>query len=188
MVLFLYKPHVTGPEGNITTPDIVIDRLFVDGKVKSLGGLTTELAHQVDGDQSPFAAYAITALGGGALISPALCIGDTVTVARSAWRLNNLDEHIGSVTLNGRSLTVVGLPSQVIEVAGGSGDTLPRGYMLVCQSGTSENRAELRDDTKDRSLAHRLFLSDVNADRWGDSRPKPRYSIGPTQKEIPHFI
>jgi hypothetical protein len=188
MALFLYKPHVAGPEGNITTPDIVIDRLFVDGKVKPLGGLTIELAHEVDGDQSPRAGYAITALGGGALISPALCLGDTVAVARSAWRVNNLDGHIGAVSLNGTPLSEVGLPSQVIEAAGGSSDTLPRGYMLICQSGFSDNRAELLDNAKNRSLIHRLFLSDVNADRWGESRPKPRYSVGPTQKEIPHFI
>ena len=188
MALFLFKPHVIGPENNITTPDIIIDRLFVDGLFKPLGNLTSELAHQVVDGEQIVAAYAVTALGGGALISPALCFSDTVVVARNAWRLNNLDGHIDSVTLNGTDLSDLTLPSAMIEAAGGTSDTLPRGFMLICRGASLENRAELADGTLGRNLSHKLILTDVNEDRWGDVRPKPRYSIGPTQKEIPHFI
>ena len=102
--------------------------------------------------------------------------------------LNNLDGHIDSVTLNGTDLSDLTLPSAMIEAAGGISDTLPRGFMLICRGASLENRAELADGTLGRNLSHKLILTDVNEDRWGDVRPKPRYSIGPTQKEIPHFI
>ena len=55
MSLFLYKPHVEGPEGNVTTPDIVIDRVFVGSTPTPLTVLTTELYHQAEpGGQSSF--------------------------------------------------------------------------------------------------------------------------------------
>lgn len=188
MALFLFKPHVTGPEGNITSPDVVIDRLFVNGDVRPLGFLTSELAHQVADVETPRPAYAITAMGGGALISPALCLSSAVVVARKAWRLNNLDGHVENVTLNGTTLAELGLPSYCIAAAGGSGDTLPRGFMLICESDAKDNRAELIDPNLGRRLDQRLSLSDMNEDSWGPDRPSPRYSIGPTQKDIPHFI
>jgi hypothetical protein len=33
-----------------------------------------------------------------------------------------------------------------------------------------------------------LTLSLISEDRWGDVRPKPRYSVGPMMKEVQHYI
>ena len=88
--MFLLKPHVTGPEGQITTPDVVVDRLLVDGKGRSLGLLTHDCWQEVEADASSCPAYALMALGGGALILPAQVMSSGMVIAaRSAWRLNN---------------------------------------------------------------------------------------------------
>ncbi|SVA28336.1 uncharacterized protein METZ01_LOCUS81190, partial [marine metagenome] len=47
MAIFLFQPHVAGPQGNITTPDVAIDRVFVNGTPKPLNDLTSEICHQV---------------------------------------------------------------------------------------------------------------------------------------------
>jgi len=189
MAFFLFKPHVAGPQGNITTPDIAIDRLFVNGAPKPLNDLTSEISHQVEGEDTAVAAYAVTALGGGALLSPAIVLSSgLLVVARKAWRLNNLDGTIGAVTLNGEALDRVGLPADAIVQAGGDGDALPRGYMVMRTGGPTTDQAELKDAARDRALDLKVILEDVGDDRWGPDRPKPRYAIGPTMKEIPHFI
>jgi len=189
MSLFLFKPHVTGPEGNITTPDIVVDRLFVDGDLRPLGLLGSDLWLQAAADETARAGYAVIALGGGALISPALVLGSgPVVVTRKAWRLNNLDGHIGEVTLNSVTLASVGLPAAIIQAAGGTGDALPRGYMLVQTAAGDTRNADLADSALGRELTHRVVFEPVDRDRWGDARPKPRYSVGPMMKEVPHFI
>ena len=189
MSLFLFKPHVVGPEGNITTPDILIDRVFVDGQVTSINNVTSETYLQIAAGETARAAYVITALGGGALIGPALVMSSGRVVAgRSAWRLNNLDGNIARVTLNGTALSALKLPADVIETAGGFGDTLPRGYQLLCTAPETATTARLDDPSRDRSLEAKLVLTSVNDDRWGDERPKPRYSVGPMMKEVPHFI
>ena len=189
MSLFLYKPHVEGPEGNITTPDIVIDRVFVGGTPTPLTVLTTELYHQVEQGEEANSRYALTALGGGALISPAVRLASgSIVLARKAWRLKNLAGHLDAVALNGQSLGEVGLPSELISENGGSGEVLPRGFLVVCENAVPGNRATLWDGKLGRSLDHQVVLEDVTADRWGGRRPDPRYSVGPTKREVPHFI
>jgi len=189
MSLFLFKPHVEGPEGNITTPDVVIDRVFVNGVLKSTNLVNTESYHEVDESDLAYPAYGIIALGGGALISPAVIIGsERICLSRMAWRLNNLNENVGAVTLNGISLSALKLPANLIEAAGGVGDTLPRGYLLICVASETSTHATLVDPTLKRELRHRLKLSLISEDRWGGVRPLPRYSVGPMMKDIPHFI
>ncbi len=189
MSLFLYKPHVEGPDGNITTPDIVIDRVFVGGTPTPLTVLTTELYHQVAQGEEADSRYALTALGGGALISPAVRLASgSIVLARKAWRLKNLVGHLDAVALNGKSLNEVGLPSELISGNGGSGEVLPRGFLVVCDSAVPGNRATLSDDKLGRLLDHGVVLEDVAADRWDGRRPDPRYSVGPTKREVPHFI
>lgn len=188
MSLFLLKPHVVGPEGNITSPDVVVDRLFVNGAVVPVSLLTHEAWQQVAPGEISRAAYGIMALGGGALILPAVVLGSGLVVAsRRAWRLNNLDGHVERVTLNGVPLSDVAMPSTEIEALGGAGDALPRGYLLIRTGGEAQD-AVLSDPERGRALEHRVVLGSVEVDRWGHERPRPRYSIGPTQKEIPHFI
>ncbi|MEX0283214.1 MAG: hypothetical protein AB3N23_01240 [Paracoccaceae bacterium] len=191
--MFLLKPHVTGPKGQITTPDIVVDCLIVDGQKRALGLLTHDAWQGVEPDAKAQAGYGVMALGGGALILPVLVLSNGfVVAARCAWRLNNLDDHIGEVTLNGAGLSEVGLPSALIAQVGAKGDALPRGFLLVQTSGEALSgpvvTATLSDPKLDRSLTHNLHLTSVEQDRWGDARPQPRYSVGPTQKEVPHFI
>ncbi len=189
MSLFLYKPHVEGPEGATTTPDIVIDRVFVDGAVKPVNFLCSGTHQQIEDGEICRPAYAVTAIGGGALISPAVVVGEArICVARMAWRLANLDETIGSVTLNGQRLDALRLPADLINAAGGSGDTLPRGYQLLCTLQEPASEALLEDAGRGRSLVHRIATVPVGEDRWGDRRPKPRYSVGPMMKEVQHFI
>lgn len=189
MSFFLFKPHVVGPEGSTTTPDIMVDRVFLNGDLRPVNSLSSECWQQVGARVAADAAYAIIALGGGALIAPALVLqDDPVVVARKAWRLNNLDGHIGDVTLNGTRLEELDLPATIIERAGGTGDTLPRGYMMLCSKPGDTRDAELADPVRQRSLSHRVVFEPMDQDRWGADRPKPRYSVGPTQKDVQHFI
>lgn len=189
MSFFLLKPHVTGPEGQITTPDVIVDHLFVNTEPAPVSLVTHEIWRQGPAGETAEAAYGIMALGGGALIMPALVLSSgPVVAARSAWRLTNLDKHIGSVELNGRRLSEIGLPARMIESAGGAGDALPRGYLLVRTASGSARAAALTDPVLGRTLKHRVVIETAEQDRWGDCRPTPRYSVGPTQKEIPHFI
>ena len=189
MSFFLLKPHVVGPEGHITTPDVIADRLFIDTEPAPISLITHEIWRQAPAGDTAAAAYAIMALGGGALILPTLVLSSgPVVAARSAWRLNNLDKHIGSVELNGRRLSEIGLPAHMIESAGGTGDALPRGYLLVRTASGSACAAVLTDSGLGRTLKHRVVIETTDQDRWGGSRPTPRYSVGPTQREIPHFI
>ena len=189
MSLFLLKPHVTGAEGQVTSPDVIVDRLFVDGELKSIGALTHEAWQQAATVETGQAAYGIMAIGGGALILPAVVLGSgTVIASRGAWRLNNLDDHVGEILLNGIALLTVGLPVHEIEAAGGSGDTLPRGFLLVRTMEGAALNAELTDSKTGRALSHTVVLEDLATDPWGDARPKPRYSVGPTMKDVPHYI
>ena len=132
MSFFLLKPHVVGPEGNVTSPDVIVDHLFIDGEPAPVDRISHEAWQQVRPAETARAAYGIMALGGGALILPAVVLGSgTVVAARAAWRLSNLDGHVNSVQLNGTPLGEIGSPERLISAAGGAGDTLPRGYLLV---------------------------------------------------------
>ena len=187
-MLYLYKPHVTGPGGDVTTPDIIVEYLVVNGAKRPLAMLTTEAWQQAP-DETAQGAYAVTALGGGALLLPAVVLGSGLVVAsRSAWRLNNMDGHIGRVTLNGLPLFDVGLPETIIAAAGGTGDTLPREMLLVQTAVGVSLEVVLDDPVKGRGLRHKVVVEDLSRDRWGDVRPRPRYSVGPTQKEVAHYI
>ena len=188
--MFLLKPHVTGPEGQITSPDVIVDKLFVNGEMRPLALLTHECWQQASADtKMAQAGYGIMALGGGALILPVLELASGLVIAsRQAWRLNNLDGHIAEVTLNATPLADIGLPQQLIEAAGGTGDALPRGYLLVRTMEGAALSAALEDPKLERRLEHSVHLEDMGTDRWGSARPRPRYSVGPTQKDVPHYI
>lgn len=189
MTMFLYKPHVLGPEGAMTSPDLIVDHAFVDGARLPLAQLTMAAWLQTAKEETARASYAVMALGGGALLAPAVVLGDdTVSVARMAWRLNNLDNRIGQVTLNGRPLADIGLPVDMIAAAGGEGDALPRGFLLIRTSDHSRWHATLIDSASDRMLSHKVHPVSVAQDRWGDARPRPRYSVGPTKRDVTHYI
>ena len=188
MSFFLYKPHVVGRAEIVTSPDVIIDHLFVDRRMRPVGLLSSEAWLQVEGEETSQAAYAIVALGGGALIGPAVVLGSgTVAIARKAWRLSYLDGHAERVALNGKTLADAGTPADQIEAAAGSGDALPRGFLLVRTVEGNVRSAELVDPVLGRSLSHRVVLEQMETDRWGEDRPAPRYSVGPTGKDVQHF-
>ena len=187
--MFLFKPHVVGPKGNITTPDVIVDCLIVDNHRRAIGLLTCECWQQVDAGTSATPAYALMALGGGALISPALCLSSGwVVVARKAWRLANLEGHSGTLKLNGQALAEIDAPEQLIVSAGGTGDVLPRGYMVVRTVNASSTDVQMEDPVLNRTLSHRVVFTLLDEDRWGNDRPRPRYSVGPTTRDVTHFI
>ncbi|MEM7300231.1 MAG: hypothetical protein AAF468_04030 [Pseudomonadota bacterium] len=185
MALFLYKPHIMNAAGQITSPDVIADRLWLDGR-KPVHQLTAEYSFQVDGSMDVRAAYALMALGGGVSIAPALVLGDgRVTVSRNAWRLNNLEPHMGEVTLNGAAFP--NDPLDIIAQAGGKGLELPRGVMAIAVGGSAKC-AILADPKSERVIDHRPALNAVDEDPWGSDRPDPRYTVGPTQKEVTHYL
>jgi hypothetical protein len=189
MSLFLFKPHVVGSEDNITTPDIVIDLVYVDGKVRSVNNLTSETYLQIDEGETSHPAFVLTALGGGALIGPAAVLSSgRVCLARKAWRLNNLDGQIAEITLNGTALSALRLPAELIEQAGGNDDTLPLGVQLICTLPDEGTTAVLADAKRGRELTHNMVVTAAASDRWVGKRPKPRYSVGPMMKEVQHFL
>jgi len=189
MSLFLFQPHITGPEGAVTTPDVIVDHVFLDGAPKPVGLISANPWQQVNPAETAQAGFAITALGGGAILSPVVVLGSgMIIVSRQAWRLNNLHDHIGEVTLNGQPLSDVGLPDVLVCDAGGTDDALPRGYMVIGLVTGNSVTSELADPILARSLSHRVVFEPLDQDRWGADRPKPRYSVGPTQKDVTHYI
>ena len=70
MSFFLYKPHITGPSNNITTPDIIIDRVVIHTDNTTQLVPSNQLSSQVEIQltNDPFEAtpcYVLVAAGGG---------------------------------------------------------------------------------------------------------------------------
>ena len=191
MALFLFRPHIENDEGQVTTPDVVVDRVYLDSGWKPVDLLSSELFHQAENAQEARSAYAVTALGGGAIISPMVVLGTGVMVAgRTAWRLSSLAAATEGLTLNGTSVDRLVPPASLVESAGGADGVLSRGVMAVC-TGPQGKTAELQfDDANGRqhSISCAVDLELPGADRWEGSAPPPRYSVGPTQRDVPHFI
>lgn len=188
MTFFLFKPHVEGPKGDITSPDIMIDRVFVDGELGSVNLLTDTIYHHTISSKAK-PAFAITALGGGALIAPVVVLDSgLICLARKAWRLNNLEGHLASVSLNGEPLETLAKPNKIIATAGGEGDAMPRGYMLICTTSNESMTCELFDSVLNRNLSHKVIAEFPFKDRWGELRPNARYSVGPTNEKVHHYI
>lgn len=112
MAHILYKPHVVGPEGHITTPDIVIDRVALQtGAERHLLPVhriwpAVEL-QVIEGEFELAPAYAAVGCGGGALLGVAAILrarGQAIAtadvlLARAAWRLRNIIDHFGKLQL-----------------------------------------------------------------------------------------
>ena len=177
---FLFKPHIEGPKGLITTPDVIIDRLFIsvdsDLTPTSTSLLTSAYSQQSSKSERDAPLYALSSLGAGIIISPGATLSNgPINIARKGWRLNNL----------------AGTPEILINQIGGCGDRMPRGLMVVClgswRQANKNFGVKLVDPILGRTLKHQLIFEDVTIDRW-KFRPVPRYSIGPTQREIKHYI
>jgi len=196
MSYFLFKPHIEGPKGLITTPDVIIDRLFVcvDSELTPISTslLTSAYSQQSSKSQRVAPLYALTSLGAGIIISPGAKLANgPINIARKGWRLNNLAGHTERIMLNETALTDLSTPEILINQISGCDDRMPRGLMVVCLGSWKQAKktfaVELVDSTLGRTLKHQLIFEDVSIDRW-KYRPVPRYSIGPTQRDIKHYI
>ncbi len=158
MTFFLYKPHVVGPTNNITTPDIVIDRVSVlagtDAYRVPVQRLSNSVELQADGGElSVEPAYVLVAAGGGVLVGLGALVRGTdhpqstadLLVARTAWRLQNLTGHFASLelaTLSGpagdstktgsASVSDLAEPVDIIKRMNGTNEALPRGIAELC--------------------------------------------------------
>ncbi len=159
MTHYSYKPHVHGPN-NITTPDILIDRLYrtlnIEDGIDLLGvgvkQLTSSVELQFSASKLTFTpAYVLIAAGGGVLLGVGAEIYDGtqgtdanfMLVARFAWRLkylqDNLDKmkfiiKVGPVSEQQIIEEIVfnrfPSPGTLIEQLNPEGTELPRGSMI----------------------------------------------------------
>jgi hypothetical protein len=162
MAHFLYKAHVYGPENNVTSPDILIDKAWVtvgSGGTAHVSSITVDkLSSRVEsevnaGEFSITPAYFLIAAGGGVLLSVGAQVygpvdgeaSSTLLVGRYAWRLRNVIEHVGSLELtilkgpvaNAHPLGKISVnelpdPQAVVGCVGYDAEALPRGAMVCC--------------------------------------------------------
>ena len=158
MSFYLYRPHIAGPSNNITTPDIIIDRVAIHTGNTTQLVPSNQLSSQVEIQltNEPFEAtpcYVLVAAGGGVLFSTGIIInssGDSLgsaqmLVSRSAWRFINLSKHLSTLeltTYNGRAanpkvcgnqaINELQEPSDIMEQISGNREALPRGTMVFC--------------------------------------------------------
>ena len=186
--MFLFKPHVEGLEGQITSPDIVIDRVFVDSDEKPVSRLTSEIVQTVETGETARAAFALTAVGGGLLVGPAVILSSGVmSIARRAWRWRHVADRLDGVSLNGVPLDATDSPEEWIESLGGRDGALPRGLMAV-RPGAEGSTATLHDAFAESQPDPSGRARAAGQRPLDGKRPMPRYSVGPTQREVQHYI
>jgi len=158
MSFFLYRPHVTGPSNNITTPDIIIDRVAIHTGNTTQWVPTNQLSSQVEIQltNEPFEStpgYVLVAAGGGVLFSIGAVVNtrgnslgsSQMLVSRSAWRFVNLSKHLTTLELTTytgpaaspevcgkQALCELQEPADIMEQISGNREALPRGTMVFC--------------------------------------------------------
>lgn len=214
MAHLLYRPHVVGPEDDITTPDVVLDRLAVwesdERHLVPVHRVTQAAEVQALEEVRVTPAYALLGCGGGPLLSIAAIVRTTgqalttadVLLSRSAWRLRNVLPQFETLKLqlqigNDNEATTIGAGPKLTTLSdqpGGSEPAIPRGILEVCAtpSMTIETSAPcviqlaLSDSTRNRTIGHITTLESIASDRW-ESRPLPRYTVGPVG-DVKHYI
>lgn len=184
MSFFLYKPHVYGPEG-VTTPDVIIDQLEVQHK--SLRDMpfapetiSSEPVWHVREYVRLQPGFMYTAIGGGTLFSPILMSGNWRFFApRCAWRLRHMKqepvvvdffEHTQEFAIDREELDDRGKAKIRVLDFNEQADA-PIGASLTLRCGNDRLRA---------SLGIEPLMKKTPG-------TKPRYSIGPTRKEVKHY-
>ena len=213
---YLYKPHVQGPE-YITTPDLLVDRLYkviktsngVDLQVSGVHELSAVPEVQCNLQATKVVpAYFLAAAGGGCLLSIGVeCKingSRSFIISRFAWRLKYINNHFaqldfsinaGTPHASKVSMQVFASPSSILEQFTGQADQLPKGVMVCVGAANAVQEIKdpgimeinLSDTQLNRSLTLRLSLLDDQQDQW-NKRPLPRYSVGPTTEDVKHYI
>ena len=215
MTHVLFRPHVAGAENQITTPDVVIDRVAIECSGTShyapVQRVTTRVAVQaLPSDLTLVPGYALIAAGGGVLVGLAALVHGCddrpatadVLLARSAWRLRSLAAHFRSLEMSvdargssGRvRVSELAQPSDLLTRTDGGELVLPRGTAIVCCSTALARTvrapftftSRLSDEKLARCLAHSVELRSVDEEPWPE-RPLPRYAVGPVG-DVKHYI
>jgi hypothetical protein len=101
---FVYHPHVHQSDGTVITPDIAIDRVFASGAdglaACPVSRLTSAAAiQQPAGAPIGTPAVILLAASYGLLIAPGVILEDALALSRAAWRLDDIRDGYGDVTL-----------------------------------------------------------------------------------------
>ncbi|MEM6683857.1 MAG: hypothetical protein AAF607_16600 [Pseudomonadota bacterium] len=186
MSFFLYKPHVHGPEG-ITTPDILIDHVFVSAEEGdeyiSAHTLTSESYLTLPHSTFVFPAYATIAAGAGAIIAPMLCIENgRYVLSRQAHRVAHLpDEEI-----------YLGFENEAWPLPEVQSPLDHRGHCRICMYPQASTELLVPDRVDVTLLARTSVLSELNVHAepaaMAPSKATPRYSVGPQSGDVKHYI
>ena len=210
--MFLFKPHVTGPENNVTTPDVLIDRIAVtdDDKLNRVPcqRVTSEQQIEITAGAYLQAAFTLVAAGGGVLFCPTLLVTGTsdqttisdIVLPRYAWRLKNFNRQKAALTAvfalasNVEKIVVEMKSINRLTQSRGINNELARGVAISCAIGEPQAFAKthqfaclsITDEEQARSLEQATKLQAVDLDVWPD-RPPPRYAVGPVNT-TKHYI
>ncbi|MEM1261653.1 MAG: hypothetical protein AAGH76_04620 [Pseudomonadota bacterium] len=206
----LLRPHVANANRDITSPDVLIDRVWVDQN-GSKTYLPIQRLSQKDGLQMPAGPMTVTAAGlwtaagGGPVFTIAvglrphgapLQMADFI-VSRGAWRWRNVIEHWSSCRLSvvgtqteQFTLSTEQIPAAIDEPS----STLPRSVALLTElaersfDGTGTHRIEIRlsDPATGLELTQGVMVHTLGDDD-GSDRLAPRYAVGPAV-EVEHYI
>ncbi|MGD1954857.1 MAG: hypothetical protein ACFBZ9_06410 [Sphingomonadales bacterium] len=183
MSFFLYKPHVYGPAG-VTTPDIIIDYLRTDeGKVISPQMLTSDTFLSAQGTMHVTPAYGKIAAGGGALIAPMLLLDDgRYVLPRLAWRIGHLPDQPICLSFRHASWALPGAKERITV----------RGHCEISLFAKKTCEVTLPSTvdiflTQDGEKPLPLTLH-IDACSKAPATQNARHSVGPTRKEVKHYI
>lgn len=204
MSFFLAKPHVENGDGEIITPDILIDRLFAfrDGKATpvSVGALSHDVVAQVANRAGVTPAVVVIAAGAGPILSPAIVLDDgRVHLARKAWRLRHLGDAADAIDLelNSEKASLDDnspVSAAIASAPGSTGNSLARGMAVIAaieslshnQTAPCRLTVTMSDRTTGRALRHSVDIVRADAEMW-ERRPQPEYSTGPQKKSVQHY-
>ena len=194
MTYILFKPHVYGSGNSVTTPDILIDKLYItyesgkgaDIKKLAVNKLSSVVELEVDASEiSITPAYMLVSAGGGTLLSIAALVQSpasdpsytSIIIPRYAWRLRYVNNYFDKLDLaiitgaeaNTSPVRIVSLgempnPEQVVGPLAKDPDVIPRGIVVICP-------ASKLSQTVGVPTSIEIFIEDKNLKRKLIYRP-----------------